>query len=239
MANNKRPANPLLGVSHFKLEDSFGVQPTLIVPSTASTSTTSPNPASNASQLFSASAPDPFSEVNLNTSPLKPPSSTTASSLATSGPPAPPPVMSLGPPQPGLFLLPNSSPNMPPPSTTMTATSGSKPRSRYVPPPGIHSSSSSGNLPAMLEPASSNPQDFPSMMQVPPAPTSALDLGNSSLMHGSASVPDFGAHNPNAPELYPGQHSRNEMPKVTIPDEPLYHWYYKVMEKSHNVLNPA
>ena len=33
--------------------------------------------------------------------------------------------------------------------------------------------------------------------------------------------------------------SASEPPAVTMPDEPLYHWYYKVLEKSYNVLNPT
>ena len=125
-------------------------------------------------------------------------------------------------------------PTMPigPPTMSLNPSVCSKPRSRYVPPPGIHSSSSSGNLamPAFVEaaPPSSASSETPSLMM----PESA-----SSMMHGSSSVPDFATMNPNAPELYPGQHSKIEQPQ--IPDEPLYHWYYKMSEKSHNVLNPA
>ena len=89
---SKKSINPLLGpgVSNFKLEDSFGVQPTLIVPQT----TTEPP---KSVTLFSDSvtnttSSDSFLEVNLNSnSPVKPPES-----LGSSIPVAPPPVMSLG-----------------------------------------------------------------------------------------------------------------------------------------------
>ena len=59
-------------------------------------------------------------------------------------------IFPLGPPQPGLFLLPGSGPPAPPPSATPTSLK-SGPRSRYVPPPGIHTTSSSGNIPFMME----------------------------------------------------------------------------------------
>ena len=93
---SKKSINPLLGpgVSNFKLEDSFGVQPTLIVPQTTSSVSTEPP---KSATLFSDSvtnttSSDPFSEVNLNSnSPIKPPES-----LGSSFPVAPPPVMSLG-----------------------------------------------------------------------------------------------------------------------------------------------
>ena len=68
----------------------------------------------------------------------------------------------------------------------------------------------------------------------------------SPIMPVSSSVPDFSsAIHPNAPELYPGQFQYKPMsnptepPAVVMPDEPLYHWYYKVLEKSYNVLNPT
>lgn len=90
MSQQKRPPNnPLLGVSNFNLEDSFGTQPTLIVPTTS----TSTNDTSNLFQSQTTSE-NAFSDVMLNSGP--PP------------PVKPPPVMSLGPPTPGLFLLPNS-----------------------------------------------------------------------------------------------------------------------------------
>ena len=121
MSNNKRPANPLLGVSHFKLEDSFGVQPTLVVPPASSTASTSATSVSspNSTQFFNASGqqppgPDPFSEVNLNSnSPLKPPPVTPGPPPVQAIMPGPPPVMSIGPPQPGLFLLPSSTSSTP------------------------------------------------------------------------------------------------------------------------------
>lgn len=242
MSGKRPPANPLLGVSHFKLEDSFGVQPTLVVPPTASSSLPTSSSNDKTPSLFNQGQPqssaDPFSDINLNSnSPVKPPP------IVSSAPPAPPPVMSLGPPQPGLFLLPTSGsgPGAPPPaSLPAQSTTSSKPRSRYVPPPGIHSSSSSGNLamPASIgvgpPPLAPNPGPGSFMMPDPAPPSS-----QSSLMQGSSSVPDFGAFqqmHPNAPELYPGQHgNRTEV----IADEPVYHWYYKLLEKNHNVLNPA
>ena len=223
---SKKQANPLLGpgVSNFKLEDSFGIQPTLIVPAPSLT------PSSESKSLFSdtaTGAADPFSDVNLNSnSPVKPESNL----------PAPPPVMSLGPPQPGLFLLPGSGPSPPP----ITPTVPKPPRSRYVPPPGIHASSSSGNLPAMME--HSTP------IQPPPASAGMFMMPTASpIMPASSSVPDFSsAIHPNAPELYPGQFQYKTVstpteppPAVVMPDEPLYHWYYKVLEKSYNVLNPT
>ena len=89
---SKKSINPLLGpgVSNFKLEASFGVQPTLIVPqTTSSVSTEPPKSVTLFSDSVTNTTSDPFSEVNLNSnSPIKPPES--------SLPVAPPPVMSLG-----------------------------------------------------------------------------------------------------------------------------------------------
>ena len=166
--------------------------------------------------------------------PIKPPT-----------PVAPPPVMSLGPPQPGLFLLPSTgaTPSTPAP-TTMTSLSGSKPRSRYVPPPGIHASASSGNLSSMspmMPPPSMTPMPGVSTMTPAPVPNEP----SSAFMPSSSSVPDFGAipGNPQGPELYPGQYAtapvEPPIPKKAVPDEPLYHWYYKVSEMERNVLNPT
>ena len=90
---SKKPSiNPLLGpgVSNFKLEDSFGVQPTLIVPQTASSEP--PKSAALFSDSVTNVSSDPFSEVNLNSSsPIKP-----SESLGSNISVAPPPVMSLG-----------------------------------------------------------------------------------------------------------------------------------------------
>ena len=116
---SKKQVNPLLGpgVSNFKLEDSFGVQPTLIVPQTSSN--VSLEPPKSATLFSDQSQVGAFSDISLNSnSPVKPPELTPGS-----GSIAPPPVMSLGPPQPGLFLLPGSGPPAPP---TITPTS-SKP----------------------------------------------------------------------------------------------------------------
>lgn len=197
--SSKRPSvNPLLGASNFKIEDSFGPQPALIVP----TATSTPASASN----------DPFLGVKTHQQ---------SSSLG------PPPVMSLGPPQPGLFLLPTSTgtPN-PPPVMTLT---GTKPRSRYVPPPGIHASSSSGSLNMMssvMTPTSMIPPTIPAMQSSPSMPVILPPAQTISYRQG--------------PELYPGQNERAvELPKVAAPDEPLFHWYYKVLEKQYNVLNPT
>ena len=216
---NKKPANPLLGASNFKIEDSFGPQPALLAPSGPFQTTTS------------KPGPPPV---------MKPPVDI-----------GPPPV-SLPPPQPGLFLLPTSTPGGggvgPPPP--MNIPSGSKPRSRYVPPPGIHSSSSSGNLssvnnsfpdgsnipfgiPPTLPPLTSPPSAAMMMIPspAPPAPT---------MMANSASVPDF-VNIRGGPELYPGQHEKMEavVANTNVCEEPVYHWYFKVHEKSYNVLNPT
>ena len=234
---SKKPLNPLLGVSNFNLEESFGVQPTLIVPpitAPALSTTSAPSPMFTTPAASDSS--DPFSDVNLGSSPIKPPN-----------PVAPPPVMSLGPPQPGLFLLPSTgaTPSTPAP-TTMTSLSGSKPRSRYVPPPGIHASASSGNLSSMspmMPPPSMTPMPGVSTMIPAPVPNEP----SSAFMPSSSSVPDFGAMPSNVhqagPELYPGQYStapvEPPIPKVDVPDEPLYHWYFKVSEMERNVLNPT
>ena len=226
----KRTLNPLLGGSNFNLEESFGVQPTLIVPP-SSTTTSAPNP----SPLFNSTndSSDPFSDVNLGSSPIKPPNAV-----------APPPVMSLGPPQPGLFLLPTTStatpgiPTGPPPTVSLSA---SKPRSRYVPPPGIHSSASSGNL-AVMEPSMT-----PAMPPGPPSmtmtPTPVTTETPSAFMSSSSSVPDFGVMRNPPPELYPGQHStpapQPEPSQMGTPEDPVYHWYFKVSEMERNVLNPT
>ena len=93
---SKKSINPLLGpgVSNFKLEASFGVQPTLIVPQTTSSVSTEPPKSVTlfSESLTNTTSSDPFSEVNLNSnSPIKP-----LESLGSSLPVAPPPVMSLG-----------------------------------------------------------------------------------------------------------------------------------------------
>merc|ERR1712172_403561 len=94
----------------------------------------------------------------------------------------------------------------------------------------------------------------------PPAASAGLMMPTASpIMPISASVPDFGSvmHQNTPPELYPGQHQKPELypgqfqkppsninstvlsepPAVAMPDEPLYHWYYKVLEKSYNFVN--
>ena len=117
---SKKQVNPLLGpgVSNFKLEDSFGVQPTLIVPQTSSN--VSLEPPKSATLFSDQSQVGAFSDISLNSnSPVKPPELTPGS-----GSIAPPPVMSLGPPQPGLFLLPGSGPPAPPTITPTSSKSG-------------------------------------------------------------------------------------------------------------------
>ena len=212
---NKKPANPLL--SNFKIEDSFGPQPALLAPSEPFQTTTS-----------KPTGPPPL---------MKPPVDI-----------GPPPV-SLPPPQPGLFLLPTSTaPGGIGPPPPMTIPSGSKPRSRYVPPPGIHPSISSGNLSANNSPFGIPPPSLPPS-------TSAMMTPSPAMLANSASVPDFanihggpelypGQHEKNirgGPELYPGQHEKREavVANTNVCDEPVYHWYFKVHEKSYNVLNPT
>ena len=62
---------------------------------------------------------------------------------------------------------------------------------------------------------------------------------------GNTTANQFVNKTSNAPELYPGQFGNttttpmSEPPPVEMPDEPIYHWYYKVLEKSYNVLNPT
>jgi hypothetical protein len=232
---SKRSANPLLGGSNFKIEESFGAQPALLVPSTITED--APPAVLTASGLFkSFSTNDPFSSVNLTAGPPTPSSSPFSSNRSISGI-GPPPTMSIAPPQPGLFLLPNAAQQGP--SPTSLASSGSKPKSRYIPPPGIHASYSSDNLPAQDVLGPPPPMSMPPMsaMMSPTPPT---------MMPSSSSVPDFHsaataneyANYGQGPELYPGQHGPtvSEGPKFSIPDEPLYHWYYRVLERSYNVL---
>ena len=124
---SKKQVNPLLGpgVSNFKLEDSFGVQPTLIVPQT--TTNVSLEPPKSATLFSDQSQAGAFSDISLNSnSPVKPPELTPGSSAQV----APPPVMSLGPPQPGLFLLPGS--GGPPATPTITPSSAKSGKMIYI-----------------------------------------------------------------------------------------------------------
>ena len=100
--SSKRIANPLLGGgSNFNLEESFGIQPApaLLVPSSEEVRT---------------------------------PSTTTHSSIPfskSSSPAAQPPELkSLGPPPPGLFLLPDQIPSQQPATTLKSSSSLSKPK---------------------------------------------------------------------------------------------------------------
>ena len=237
--SQKKNVNPLLGASNFNIEDSFGPQPALLVPSSSEELRVSPTstPTSNLFNNSSMTPPGPLQTGITSSSNMK------SSALKTAV--GPPPVMSLGPPQPGLFLLPSTSSNVTsiplPPSTSMTATSASKPRSRYVPPPGIHSSSSSGNLSPF------------SNTFAPPSTTASVTsmMAPTEIMSSSASVPNFS--NVQGPELYPGQYGKGpelyhgqyenkmmDQPDISnLSDEPVYHWYFKVLEKSYNVLNPT
>ena len=253
MANKK--GNPLLGGNQsFSLADSFGPQPALLVPAEApAQAPAAPPPAAAPPTLFqpSSSTPDPFSSVNLGTTHPPPSISPNASVQALHGSPSNTPPLSahpsssslVGPPPSGLFLLPTSGSAAPAPpptfsigSSTLSGGPASNRKSRYVPPPGIHSSGAPPSLPTAASPFPTSPSTsaLPAMV----GPPDNVPSMNPPPMHMSNSVPDFGkGTHPNMQDQFNYSMEFGAQPTAgatpSVPDAPgkkpeelVYHWFY-------------
>ena len=176
----KKNANPLLAGSGFSLADSFGPQPALLIPNASGVSgqpsrdqspTTvqssaatgflggdDPGPPQGPPTLardIAGPSPSPLITSDISKAPT--PSQPLLAPSVTLAPP-------LGPPQPGVFLLPTTGGTSgPPPLPTPTTTTSAGPsRSRYVVPPNLQSASNP------MGPATLPPATLPTA--VPPGP---------------------------------------------------------------------